>query len=142
MELESDVESDVENSILNNNTATYDKLYDDEYDDTYDSQDIKLAGTIELKMLDENGLEDNENEQNNTEEIITGYVDPSNKTDYMLEGLVLSGNVEVFNISSRKSVSRQRLKVQLGMTDEQIEGWYKIFSRDVRSICFSFFICY
>ncbi|KAJ3026965.1 hypothetical protein HK097_006269, partial [Rhizophlyctis rosea] len=98
--------------------------YDDEYDDTYDSTDIKLAGTVELHMLDED------------ENLVDGKrveepEDPFAQFEPELVGLYES-NKGIFDKGARKTPEREKFKKRTGMSDEQLEGWGKMFDRNPR----------
>ncbi|KAJ3400945.1 hypothetical protein HDU80_006468 [Chytriomyces hyalinus] len=122
------------------------RIYDDEYDDSYDSTDIKLAGTVELRMLDE--TEDGTNAANarvakaravesvggDSKQQPTAWA-VSSGTDLIeqeLYALAVGSGKSVLEGSARKGVARQRLKARLGWSDEMIEGWYKMYLRDPR----------
>ncbi|KAJ3408534.1 hypothetical protein HDV05_004948 [Chytridiales sp. JEL 0842] len=103
-------------------------IYDDEYDDTYDSTDIKLAGTVEMKMLDES-----ESVVNRPADRVSDNVeDPSAAFEAELVRIVESGQAALLEASARKSPARGALKRKTGLSDEQLEGWYKMFLRDPR----------
>ncbi|KAJ3020177.1 UNVERIFIED_CONTAM: hypothetical protein HDU68_010320 [Siphonaria sp. JEL0065] len=124
------------------------RMYDDEYDDTYDSTDIKLAGTVELHMLDEteNSVDvsrvsrihatavfdddDSEDRGSKTTKTTGRSSSSTNAIEQELFSIVGGPGESVLNKTSRKSVARQRLKAKLGWTDEMIEGWYVMFMRN------------
>ncbi|KAJ3283702.1 hypothetical protein HDU79_008853 [Rhizoclosmatium sp. JEL0117] len=113
------------------------RMYDDEYDDTYDSSDIKLAGTVELHMLDESemsvdssrikrvhAVDDAEDTKPKSNGISTSAIEQE------LFNIASGPGKSVFEKTSRKSVARQRLKAKFGWSDEQLEGWFVMFSRN------------
>ncbi|KAJ3079419.1 hypothetical protein HDU99_010946 [Rhizoclosmatium hyalinum] len=113
------------------------RMYDDEYDDTYDSSDIKLAGTVELHMLDESemsvdssrikrvhAVDDAEDIKPKSNGISTSAIEQE------LFNIASGPGKSVFEKTSRKSVARQRLKAKFGWSDEQLEGWFVMFSRN------------
>ncbi|KAJ3213118.1 hypothetical protein HDU67_003366 [Dinochytrium kinnereticum] len=131
------VSDDMKNAILNRvkaidqeEAAAFEALYDDEYDDTYDSTDIKLAGTIELRMLDE--AETAITSTNRTKAPLP--TTDERPEEGVLTQLYASGNTKVFEIGSRKTAERGKLRLQTGLSDEQIEGWYKMALRDPRKL--------
>ncbi|KAJ3033719.1 hypothetical protein HDV00_005869 [Rhizophlyctis rosea] len=108
--------------------------YDDEYDDTYDSTDIRLAGTVELHMLDEaenmvDGKVRGAGTPNESPE--TKSADPFASFEAELVALYES-NRGIFDASKRKTGERAKLRERTGMSDEQLEGWFKMFERDPR----------
>ncbi|OAJ41271.1 hypothetical protein BDEG_24902 [Batrachochytrium dendrobatidis JEL423] len=100
--------------------------YDDEYDDTYDSSDIKLAGTIELHMIDED------------ENIVDGKSQKKIQVDQLVHAQdafligLYSVEPKVFDRSQRKTARRAQIRSQTGMSDEQLEGWFKMLERNPR----------
>ncbi|KAI8853951.1 hypothetical protein BC829DRAFT_260852 [Chytridium lagenaria] len=129
------VTTDLKSSILNRvkaideEEAAFEAIYDDEYDDTYDSTDIKFAGTIELQMLDEV-----ETQVSPASRVRAPIPEVRPEEEVLMQQFV-SGNTKVFELASRKSPERGKLRLQTGMTDEQIEGWFKMTSRDVSAAC-------
>ncbi|KAJ3195719.1 hypothetical protein HK101_011231 [Irineochytrium annulatum] len=99
--------------------------YDDERDDSYDAQDVKLAGTFELRMLDEEVVDERKRVP-----IAAVEDDPAAEFEDELESYVGSGSLAIFDKKSRKTPERVRLRLKTGLTDEQIEGWYTMFQRD------------
>jgi uncharacterized membrane protein YgcG len=106
-------------------------MYNDEYDDTYDSTDIKLAGTVELHMLDESENAVDAPVPNRIESIVDAIEDPAAAFEAELVMLVESGQGTLLEASARKSAARATLKRKTQLSDEQLEGWYKMFLRDV-----------
>ncbi|KAI9344922.1 hypothetical protein BDR26DRAFT_1005755 [Obelidium mucronatum] len=114
------------------------RMYDDEYDDTYDSTDIKLAGTVELHMLDES---ENSVDASRVKRIHADEEDgdkpkkptggnSTNAIEQELFSIAGSAGRSVLEKTARKTVARQRLKAKLGWTDEMIEGWFVMYSRN------------
>ncbi|KAI9207569.1 uncharacterized protein BJ171DRAFT_596585 [Polychytrium aggregatum] len=108
--------------------------YDDEYDDTYDTVDIKLAGTVELHLLDEVEGVPEENQR-------APPPAPKPAINPAVEALAIheaefvalaTSNPSIFDIKQRKSPLRAKLRQTTSMSDEQIEGWYKMFLRNPR----------
>ncbi|KAJ3068026.1 hypothetical protein HDU98_008801 [Podochytrium sp. JEL0797] len=111
------------------------RVYDDEYDDTYDSTDIKLAGTVELHMLDEseNSVDSTRISRVRLDQESGNKPKAGNSTNAIEEELfAIAGGPgkSVLEKISRKSVARQRLKAKLGWSDEQIEGWFVMYQRN------------
>ncbi|KAJ3240728.1 hypothetical protein HDU81_002919 [Chytriomyces hyalinus] len=122
------------------------RIYDDEYDDSYDSTDIKLAGTVELRMLDE--TEEGTNAANarvgkahavdsvggdsKQQPVAWAASSGTDLIEQELYALAVGSGKFVLEGSARKGVARQRLKARLGWSDEMIEGWYKMYLRDPR----------
>ncbi|KAI9487645.1 MAG: hypothetical protein EXX96DRAFT_628684 [Benjaminiella poitrasii] len=100
-------------------------MYDDEYDDTYD--DINDAG-VPVSMDNADG-DDAIDFIKRKQEI----VDPGVTHESLLVHTFVD-NPEVFdrNGATRKSAKRDELRKQTGMSNEQLEGWAIMFSRNPR----------
>ncbi|KND00981.1 uncharacterized protein SPPG_04079 [Spizellomyces punctatus DAOM BR117] len=109
--------------------AQYDD-YDDEYDDTYDASEIKLAGTIELHLVDEEEgvVEDGRPRQAVP---VDEPSDPFAKHEAELVAIYQSDR-QLFDKSQRKSPKRLELRKRTGYSDEQLEGWFTMFERNPR----------
>ena len=104
-------------------------VYDDEYDDTYDSQDVKLAGTVELHSVDE--LESSVVDARNLRPVSASTPnDPYAKHQSYLVSMYNSHPHSIFEKSARKSPIRSEMKKVTQLADEQIEGWFRILQRD------------
>ncbi|KAJ3123929.1 hypothetical protein HK100_011434 [Physocladia obscura] len=108
------------------------QIYDDEYDDTYDSIDIKLAGTVELHMLDESENSVDAGRVRRVHASTSNGGSVSDAIEAELFAIAARPEKDVLEVKARRSVARQRLKAKLGWGDEQIEGWYKMYLRDPR----------
>ncbi|KAJ3291668.1 Activating signal cointegrator 1 complex subunit 2, partial [Borealophlyctis nickersoniae] len=96
--------------------------YDDEYDDTYDSTDIKLAGTVELHLVDEvENLVDTKSPTAGGSMGAAKAEDPFARFEADLVALYQS-DPSVFDVKQRKSAKRANLRERTGLADEQIEG--------------------
>ncbi|KAI8927272.1 hypothetical protein BC831DRAFT_452883 [Entophlyctis helioformis] len=118
---------DVKSVILE---SQYDE-YDDEYDDTYDSTDIRLAGTVELHMGDENETAVLDRKQRMADANNQDSSDPTLSFEAFLVSMYTS-DPSVFQQSQRKSAKRAQMRQMTGMSDEQIEGWFKMLERNPR----------
>ncbi|KAI8811675.1 hypothetical protein BJ742DRAFT_796885 [Cladochytrium replicatum] len=97
--------------------------YEDEYDDTYDSQDIKLDRTINLGLV-EDADESDESESDEEEK-----PDDATNMEKLLVEAYLADQI-VFDRSMRRSQTRVSLREKTKMSDEQIEGWFRMFERN------------
>ncbi|KAJ3379130.1 hypothetical protein HDU84_006998 [Entophlyctis sp. JEL0112] len=107
-------------------------VYDDEYDDTYDSSDIQLAGTVELHMLDESetSVDATHIERAHADSLGVQQAEGINFIEETLFAIASGPEKSQLEVTARKNIARQRLKAKLGWSDEQIEGWYKMFLRN------------
>ncbi|KAF9922729.1 hypothetical protein FBU30_007150 [Linnemannia zychae] len=103
-------------------------MYDDEYDDTYDSMGLTNNTETSFKLVDAV----NEDESNNTQPK-QSLMDPSIEHEEVLVNMYTS-NKDVFNrnAETRRSKKRQELRNLTKMSDEQLEGWAVMFSRNPR----------
>lgn len=92
---------------------------DDERDDTYDVEDV--GGTV-----------DSAAPGNNPEEVNVDVKDGQDETLFR----AYKSTPDVFNrdAATRRSKARMALKESTGMTDESIEGWGLMLSRDPRQL--------
>lgn len=98
-------------------------IYEDEIDDTYD--DVGLpTGKVDLGAV-EDGSEDVVRERKTVMD--PGIIHESDLVHAFVN------NITVFDRSaaSRRSPQRAQLRKATGMTDEQLEGWSIMFSRNV-----------
>ncbi|KAI9017587.1 hypothetical protein BC832DRAFT_545128 [Gaertneriomyces semiglobifer] len=104
--------------------------YDDEYDDTYDDVEIRLAGTVELHLPDE--------EDGNGGASVPPTA-PSSAQDEPVNPFARFENDLVqlyiadpsfFDRSQRKTDKRKHIRNMTGMDDQQLEGWGAMFSRN------------
>lgn len=96
-------------------------MYEDEYDDTYD--DINDAAGVATV-----GQED---AQDIVKQKAT-HLDPGIQHESLLVHLFMENpDILARNSTTRKSPKRIELRKQTGMTDEQLEGWAIMFSRNV-----------
>ncbi|TPX38794.1 hypothetical protein SeMB42_g06565 [Synchytrium endobioticum] len=107
-------------------------VYDDEYDDTYDSQDIKLAGTVELHSVDE--LESAVVDSTGFKAVSSAVADAGDSSyakhqSYLVKMWSSHGH-PIFDKSARKTNIRNEMKRVTQFTDEQIEGWFRMLQRD------------
>jgi hypothetical protein len=106
------VDSTLKQSILQRATATSDDdddaMYNDEYDDTYDDVDRMTAN--DAQSLEET---DDANER------------------LLVQATISQPQVFARNTETKRSAERVKLRQQTGMTDEQLEGWYVMFQRNV-----------
>lgn len=98
-------------------------IYEDEIDDTYDDVGMP-TGKVDLGSV-EDGSEEVVKQRKN--EMDPGILYESDLVHTYVN------NVKVFERSaaSRRSSERAMLKKATGMTDEQLEGWSIMFSRNV-----------
>ncbi|KAJ3397722.1 hypothetical protein HDU92_004138 [Lobulomyces angularis] len=96
-----------------------DDVYDDEYDDTYDSNDIEFSGPVSTALTPD---EDEIKKFSNTEKTL----DPT----LVFEPELLDFKESFFEKNQRNSKERKLFKEKSGLTDEQIEGWFKMFQRN------------
>ncbi|KAG0276880.1 hypothetical protein BGZ95_006902 [Linnemannia exigua] len=103
-------------------------MYDDEYDDTYDSMGLTNNTETSFKLVDAV----NEDESNNAQPRQL-HMDPSIDHEEVLINMYTS-NKDVFNRNgeTRRSKKRQELRNLTKMSDEQLEGWAVMFSRNPR----------
>ncbi|KAI9103339.1 hypothetical protein DFS34DRAFT_608350 [Phlyctochytrium arcticum] len=103
--------------------ATQYEDMDDEYDDTYDTSEIKLAGTIELHLVDE---------EENIVYVKQQHGPPADPAAEYTSDLIslYQSNPSVFQRSQRRHPERAKLRQRTGLSDEQIEGWFSMFERD------------
>ncbi|KAI8921937.1 hypothetical protein DFJ77DRAFT_444712 [Powellomyces hirtus] len=106
--------------------ATQYDEYDDEYDDTYDTSDIKLAGTVEPPTAEEN-----EKLVESRPVVHVSPVDPFAAFEADLVALYTT-SPGVFAKAQRRTPAREQLRAKTGMTDEQIEGWGTMLTRNPR----------
>jgi activating signal cointegrator complex subunit 2 len=92
---------------------------DDERDDTYDIADV--GGTVDSAMPG-----------NNLEDINADVRDSQEET--MFRSYKLTPNVFGRDSETRRGKERMVLKEETGMTDEAIEGWALMLSRDPRQM--------
>jgi hypothetical protein len=106
-------------------------IYEDEIDDTYDDVGMP-TGKVDLGSV-EDGSEEVVKQRKN--EIDPGILYESDLVHAYVN------NVKVFERSaaSRRSPDRAVLKKATGMSDEQLEGWSIMFSRNVSIIMYSSF---
>ncbi|KAH8554363.1 hypothetical protein BGW37DRAFT_484499 [Umbelopsis sp. PMI_123] len=99
-------------------------IYEDEIDDTYDDVGMP-TGRVDLGAV-EDGSEDIVRERKT--EMDPGIIHESDLVHAFVN------NITVFDRSaaSRRSPQRTQLKKVTGMTDEQLEGWCIMFSRNPR----------
>ncbi len=90
---------------------------DDERDDTYDVEDV--GGTV-----------DSATPGNNPEEATVGPSDSNEKV--LFRAFKMNPNVFDRDAATRRSKPRIHLKGETGITDEAIEGWALMLSRDPR----------
>lgn len=107
--------SNIKQSILD---LSYEDLYDDERDDTYDTNDIEYSGVADAGD-DPSALLETESTH-----------DPTLVFEPDLVAISQS-NPELLERPQRKSKERTNLREKTGLTDEQLEGWYKMFLRNV-----------
>ena len=94
------------------------------YDDTYDSTDIKLDATVDLDFEQDSELMEAEDAK---------PVESVNSAELFESLLVNMFNTDpsIFDASNRKHPKRLQLAQKTQMSNEQIEGWYKMLLRNV-----------
>ncbi len=99
---------------------------DDERDDTYDTADI--GGTVEVSGPDGINLGDPRNNSN------FGQAESAQDARDEMLFKVWKQSAEVFgrDTATRRSQPREVLKRETGMTDEALEGWALMLTRDPR----------
>ncbi|KAF8967792.1 hypothetical protein BGZ46_000097 [Entomortierella lignicola] len=109
-----------------------DSMYDDEYDDTYDSMGLNSVGA-DFRLLDDIDANTDEGVTKTANPRAQSQVDPSIEHEEVLIKTFASQK-EVFNRSAevRRSKKRQELRNLTKMSDEQLEGWAVMFSRNPR----------
>ncbi|RKO87554.1 hypothetical protein BDK51DRAFT_35298, partial [Blyttiomyces helicus] len=100
----------------------YESQYDDEYDDTYDSLGKDQSADFRLVDEAENAL-DRPSAGDRNDSDPTAGLEPE-----LISLYTTSPNV--FSTSARKTLPRENIKARLGLSDEQIEGWAKMFARN------------
>ncbi|OMH79854.1 CUE domain-containing protein 3 [Zancudomyces culisetae] len=103
-------------------------LDEDEYDDSYDSLDV---GAVTVTGDDEEIDEGDQRQQGQKREQEQSHVQQSRQQhEVYLSSLVVS-NPDIFLTSqnTRKSKARKELREKTGLTDEQVEGWYKMLMK-------------
>jgi hypothetical protein len=98
-------------------------IYEDEIDDTYDEVGMP-TGRVDLGAVEDGSEEVVEQRKR---ELDPGIVHESDLVHAFVN------NLSIFDRSSasRRSPQRAHLKKLTGMTDEQLEGWSIMFSRNV-----------
>jgi activating signal cointegrator complex subunit 2 len=92
---------------------------DDEHDDTYDIEDV--GGTVDSAAPGNNSEEANEDIRSENEATLFAA--------YKADPRLFERNA-----ATRRSEPRMTLKLQTGMSDEAIEGWFLMLSRDSRQM--------
>lgn len=98
--------------------ATFD-ADDDERDDTYDIADV--GGTVDSATPGNNPEEGNSNVRDGQDEVL-------------FRAFKLTPNVFDRDATTRRGMQRAALREEAGMTDEAIEGWALMLSRDSRQM--------
>ncbi|KAJ3108290.1 hypothetical protein HDU96_007560 [Phlyctochytrium bullatum] len=114
--------------LIQEEEESYASLYEDEYDDSYDAFTGKM-GNVSLLDLDV----ESSTEQLSAPEEKKVPVKKEDEATNILSKLFAEGNRSIFEVSSRKSDARAKLRKETGMTDEQIEGCASKYGRSRRS---------
>lgn len=107
--------------------------YDDEYDDTYDSTDIKWGAAgddAKDAALDVFGEKESQMAQKEATQNTPGGLSATPQERLLVE--TYHRDPSLFDPSQRKTKLRDRLKESTGMSDEQLEGWFKMLERNPR----------
>ncbi|QSZ31215.1 hypothetical protein DSL72_000778 [Monilinia vaccinii-corymbosi] len=91
---------------------------DDERDDTYDVADV--GGTVDSKNPEEHNPENNSSQDTHDEALFHAYKS--------------SPGVFARDATTRRSKERAAIRQETGMTDEALEGWAVMLSRDPRQM--------
>ncbi|RUS19929.1 hypothetical protein BC937DRAFT_86700 [Endogone sp. FLAS-F59071] len=107
-------------------------IYDDEFDDTYD--DIGSAGPLDLRFVDE--YDDGESAPQRG--VRQQQSDPGilHESD-LVQMFINDPSVFERSATARRSPGRANLRKVTQMSDEQLEGWFIMFGRNVSHLCFS-----